>query len=138
MLPSERVRTGYVSQAESLWQGRLGAMSLRSALETLPSDRGTLSAVREIVALFARHPGEWTGVDRIATVTEVQPDIVRRVLTVLSSSFVLDSDDDSERYCYQSDALLDLEIKRYLRRIDTHSNVLRSNVEEFRRRYGEH
>jgi hypothetical protein len=112
-------------------------MSLRSALETLPSDRTTLAAVREIVELFSRHPGEWITARRIIDVTEVPAETTRRVLRVLDGSFVLDSDDDSERYCYERDALLDLEIKRYLRRVDTHSTTLRTNVEEFRRRYGD-
>jgi hypothetical protein len=112
-------------------------MSLRTALDTLPSDRATLAAVREIIGLFARHPGEWIAASRVVEITEMPTDTTRRVLRVLDSSFVLDSDDDSERYCYERDALLDLEVKRYLRRADTHSATLRSNVEEFRRRYGE-
>ncbi len=112
-------------------------MSLRSALETLPSDRTTMAAVREIMDLFFHHPGEWMTMNRVAEVTAVPSETTRGVLSVLDGSFVLDSDDDSGRYCYERDPLLDLEIRRYLRRVDTHSNAIRSNVEEFRRRYGE-
>jgi hypothetical protein len=112
-------------------------MSLRTALDVLPSDRETRLAVRETMVLFARHPGEWLSADRVSQVTEVDSGLVRRILRVLDSSFVLDSDDDSGRYRYERDPLLDLEIRRYLHRVETHSDMLRSNVEQFRRRYGE-
>ena len=112
-------------------------MSLRSALETLPSDRTTLAAVREIVELFFRHPGEWIATSRIVDITEVPAETTRRVLRVLDGSFVLDSDDDTGAFRYERDPVLDLEIRRYLHSVDTHSDMLRSNVEQFRRRYGE-
>lgn len=94
-------------------------------------------AAREVMAFFARHPGEWMSIDRVAEVTEFDAPLVRRILRVLDSSFVLDSDDDATEYRYERDALLDLEIRRFLHRVDTHSDMLRSNVEQFRRRYGE-
>jgi hypothetical protein len=112
-------------------------MSLRTALEMLPADRKTRFAVREIVAYFSRHPDEWLAVERVSRVTEVPSEQVRRVLDVLASAFVLDSDDDSEEFRYERDPLLDREIKRYLRRADTHTQLQRSNLEEFRRRFGE-
>ena len=89
------------------------------------------------MALFARHPGEWLPAERVAEVTEIDRALIQRILRVMGSSFVLDSDDDSGAYRYERDPLLDLEIRRYLHRVDTHSDMLRSNVEQFRRRYGE-
>ena len=59
------------------------------------------------------------------------------MLSVLDEFFVLDSDDDPARYCYERDRLLELEIDRFLRRADTHSDALQHNVEKFRQRYGE-
>jgi hypothetical protein len=112
-------------------------MSLRTALETLPSDRATQTAVREIVAYFSTHPGEWVSCGRVASVTDITDVTVAKVLTVLDRSYVLDSDDDEQQYRYENDALLDLEIKRFLRRADSHSGMLQSNVDKFRRRYGD-
>jgi hypothetical protein len=112
-------------------------MSLRAALDALPSDRETQSDVREIVSFFSRHPGEWFSAHRVASVTDIADVQVSHVLGVLGRSYVLDSDDDEAQYRYQTDALLDLEIKRFLRRADTHSGMLQSNVDKFRRRYGE-
>jgi hypothetical protein len=112
-------------------------MSLRTALETLPSDRMSRYAVREIVTFFSRHPDEWLSVEYVSRVTEVPQDDAHRVIDALTSAFVLDSDDDSGEYRYVRDALLELEIKRYLRRADTHTQLQRDNLEEFRRRFGE-
>lgn len=113
-------------------------MSLRSALERLPADRETQAALREILSLFRRNEGEPLSSARVTQVTEMHAAAVEEILGVLRRSFVLDSCGDPPRYVYRTDGLLELEIDRFMRRAETHSGRLQSNVEKFRNRYGQH
>lgn len=111
-------------------------MSLRTALERFSADRATDAAVREVLALFTRHPGEWLEPGHVAGMADVSQSLAEHVLGVLRSAFVLDFDDDPPRYAYRKDRLLDLEIDRFLRRAGDRAGMLQSNVEKFRGRYG--
>ena len=136
MLRSERERTEFESQADSTL-GAIGSMSLRGALERLPADRGTETAVREILSLMSRREGESFTSAQLASTLELEHRVVVEILDALRLSFVLDSDGDSRAYVYRSDRLLELEIKRFMRRADSHAGLLQNNVEKFRHRYGE-
>jgi len=112
-------------------------VSLRSALERLPADRATQAAVREILTFFRRHEGEPVSSARVSQVTDLHTSSVEDMLAILRKSFVLDSCGDPPRYVYRTDRLLELEIDRFMRRAETHSGRLQSNVEKFRSRYGQ-
>lgn len=111
-------------------------MSLRSALARLPHDRDGEALVRELLKLLRRHPNEWLNPARIANSLDACHETVFSMLEVLADTFVLDFDDGPPRYRYRADKLTELEIDRYVRRADSHSGMLQSNVEKFRRRYG--
>lgn len=92
--------------------------------------------MREILALFTRHTGEWIEPSRVAAIADVPPSLAEHILGILGTAFVLDFDDGPPRYSYRKDRLLDLEIDRFLRRADGRADKLQSNVERFRGRFG--
>lgn len=110
-------------------------MSLQRALDRIGCDRELEAAVRHIVAIFRRHPGEWLEVRRIALSAGLADETANQVLTVLAESFVLDSSDAAASFRYSGDTLANLEIDRFLRRADTNAGALQGNVERFRQRY---
>ena len=111
-------------------------MSLRSALRRLPADRGTETAVREVLTLFRMHAGEPFSVRGVVEAAHISSVQAEEILGVLKKNFVLDSDGDPPSYTYRTDRLLELEIEGYIRRAERHSGLLQSNVAKFRRRQG--
>jgi hypothetical protein len=109
-------------------------MSLKRALERLPGDRATECAVREVLQLFRIHPGEWLTADEVARRLESPESLVSGILAQLSDGFVLGAEGD--RYAYERDSYTDMEIDRFLKRVDTHTGLVQSNVAKFRERYG--
>lgn len=112
-------------------------MSLKSALDTLPCDWRTEAGLRDVLYFFAGHDDEWETVERVTSVTALDSHLVERLLAALLSGFVLDFHDDPPSYRYHPDRPLDIEVRRFLRRADTHAGLLQANVERFRTRYGE-
>ena len=111
-------------------------MSLKSALLLLPLDRETSCATRDVLDLFRRHPDEWFRVAQIAGSVNRSSTLVGDILEVLRGNAVLDFDSTVRSYRYRRDTLLDIEIDRFVRRVEGGSNVVQSNVERFRQRYG--
>lgn len=113
-------------------------VSLRRALELLPDDRATQAAVREVVAFFGAHPKQPIEPHRVARATGLDPDRIAPVLEALSRAFVLDCDGDpmSVPGTYDPDAILALEVGRYLRVKDSTPSRLRTSVDRFRGRSG--
>lgn len=109
-------------------------MSLRRALERLPGDRVTECAVREVLQLFRIHPGEWLVPSEVGRRLDRPEPLVSGILAQLSEGFVLRSEGD--RYAYERDSFTDMEIDRFLKRVDTHTDLVQSNVAKFRERYG--
>ena len=110
-------------------------MSLKRAVERLCCDRETERVLRELVALFRRHPGEWVEPGKAATAVGLPPERVEPVLKVLSETFVLDFSDAPPRYRYDGDRLTEIEMDRFLRRMDNSAGSMQANVERFRQRY---
>lgn len=110
-------------------------MGLRRGLDSLPGDRETQSAVRELLLTLRRHRDDWLESDRLAGIAAVPRDRAARILRVLEESFVLDCD-GSGRYRLKKDRLLEHELDAFVRRVDTHHGALRDNVTRFRERYG--
>ena len=111
-------------------------MGLRQALEKLPHDRAVESATRTILALFRKQPGEWLTADEILTHVS-DPAAGRKVLRILTETFVLDFQDAPPRYRCEPDTLLEMELERYLHGAERHEERRQSNMARFRRRFGD-
>lgn len=109
-------------------------MSLRRALDHLPGDRGTEAAVREILQLLRVRKSEHLSADEIARRIERPYSAVGMLLSELADARVLHLED--ARYGYLSDPVTDLEVERFMRRAESHSVFVQSNVAKFRERYG--
>ena len=111
-------------------------VSLRGALERLPSDLETESAVKGVLLCLRNHVGEWFDGSRVAACSGVEQENAVRILGALADAFVLDFDDTQPRYRYAGDRLTEIEIERFLRRVDSRSGDVQANVQRFRERYG--
>lgn len=113
-------------------------MSLRKALALLPDDRGTATTVHEILAFFNAHPETEMQPERVMHATGLSPVRVEPVLKALADALVLDCDGDPRlKPCrYDPDAVLSMEVSRYLRLSGGSSARLQSSVDRFRGRYG--
>jgi hypothetical protein len=114
-------------------------MSLRRAIVVLPDDRETVLAIREIVAFFDRHRGEFVGASLVARATGVSDRRVDLVLGALSAAHVVDCDRDSSAtgFTYVPDGVLELEVRRFLRQSDSVGSGLRRKTDRFRGRFGQ-
>ena len=111
-------------------------MSLRRALELLPDDRGTQVAIREVMAFFSAHSREPIEPARVARATGLAPERTAPVLEALARAFVLNCDGDPSCVpgTYDPDAILALEVGRFLRVRDSAPSRLRSGLDRFRGR----
>jgi hypothetical protein len=113
-------------------------MSLRTALAALPDDRATVYAVREIVAFFAEHAGEQLPVSRVERVTGVEHGRLLPVLKALAAAAVIDCDGEPglAECVFHPDAVLQLEVERFLRSGNTPNSRMQSSIGKFRTRMG--
>ncbi len=112
-------------------------MSLRKAIESLPDDRATVLATRQVIAFFNAHPNEWANSARIARATGVDETHVAVVLQVMAEQFVLDCGGSNGRECrYAPDSLLAIEVRRYLQSSAVSGARLQRDVDRFRGRFG--
>ncbi|MDO8964498.1 MAG: hypothetical protein Q7W30_08425 [Coriobacteriia bacterium] len=109
-------------------------MSLQRALERLPGDRGTEAAIREVLELMRIHVRESLSAPEVARRLERPEPTISVILSTLADGYVLRTED--ALYRYEPDALVDLDVQRYLRRVATHSAHVQQNVAKFRDRYG--
>lgn len=109
-------------------------MSLHSALERLPGDRATESTVREVLVYVRAHAGQWLDGDDIALRLEKPGTSVGAILAKLAEGQVLASDD--ERFRYERDPIVELDVQRFLRRAQHHTQLVQDNVAKFRDRFG--
>jgi hypothetical protein len=100
----------------------------------LPSDRSTEDAVRDVLELARIHAGEWLGASEVARRLQRPEESVRVILSRLAEGYVLHSDGD--RFRYDSDILLDLDVERFLHRSQQHTQFQQNNLAKFRDRFG--
>ncbi|MDR3685776.1 MAG: hypothetical protein P4L93_02295 [Coriobacteriia bacterium] len=113
-------------------------MSLRTALASLPDDRPTATAVREVIAFYAAH--EHTPIDpaRISHATSLSSDRVLTVVKALCSAGVLhcDGDPDLKGSTFDPDMVLSMEVDRFLRSGGASSARLQAGVGRYMNRFG--
>jgi hypothetical protein len=111
-------------------------VSLRTALAALPDDRATVHAAREVLACFATHIGEPLPAARISRSTGLDESRVLPVLGALAKSVVIDCDGDPSRESctFEPDAVLKLEVERYLRTGSSETARIQSSIGKFRSR----
>lgn len=111
-------------------------MGLSSAIARLHADRTLDSAIRDVLATFHGHPREVLTVDTLARLSGRPAGQVEGIARTLRECFVLDCTGDLPGFRYVPDALLELDIRRYLERVDTVNGRLQDNVARFRERQG--
>jgi hypothetical protein len=113
-------------------------VSLRKALSALPDDRATVHAAHEVIACLAMHVGESMPVARISRSTGLDISRVAPVLAAFAASVVVDCDGDpSLGSCtFEPDAVLRLEVERYLRSGGSDAARMQSSIGKFRSRLG--
>lgn len=111
-------------------------MSLHTALGHLPGDRATETTVREVLELMRLHTSEPIASGEVARRLERPESAVSVILSKLTDAYVLRTEGD--RYRYDPDPLNDLDVRRFLTRAATHSQLVQNNVARFRERYGHH
>ena len=109
-------------------------MGLNAALGSLPSDRGTESAVLTILEIMRLRPGEWMAPCDLTPRAAHSEHAVSVLLSVLAANKVLHC--DGERYCYVYDRFVELDIERFVRRSRQHQKFTQNNVAKFRDLYG--
>jgi hypothetical protein len=110
-------------------------MGLDRALHGLPDDRGTENTVREVLQLMSLHAGEWMQADDVSRRLERPGYPVSAILTKLAAGFVLHADGD--RFRYDSDPVVDMDIKRFLTKSEAHTRFAQNNLSRFRDRFGQ-
>lgn len=113
-------------------------MSLRKALAELPDDLATRNIVRSLVAYLQSHEGERFNAERVSRSTGVSLHDVQTIMCALVDGFVLDCDGDPrcETCRFTPDAVLNLEVRRYLREAGSSDARLHRGIDRFRGRFG--
>lgn len=111
-------------------------MSLDKALQGILGDRASENTVRAVLDVLTRHRFEWLEPADIARLVERPESTVTAILSKLFGAFVVDR--DSGRYRLDPDPVVELDIKRFLRRSDVHSQLAQNNLARFRDRFGQH
>jgi len=109
-------------------------VSLNAALMGLPSDRATENCVREVLELMSAHAGEWVHASAVWNGLKRSDSSVAVILSCLASGHVLKADGD--RYRYERDPVVELDVQRFLRTSGAHSQLAQNNLARFRDRYG--
>jgi hypothetical protein len=114
------------------------AMSLRTALASLPDDRTTASAVREVVAFYAAHEHTPMDLCRISRATSISADRVGAVVEALCSEGVLHCDGDPhlKGSSFDPDRVLSMEVDRFLRTAAAPNARLQAGVGRYMNRFG--
>ena len=109
-------------------------MSLEKAIRGMVDDRATESLIRQVLETLRRHPGQWVTTDTVAHVVDQPDSVVGVILSRLAGGSVLVS--DGERYRYDIDPVVELDVKGFLNRSEKHERFAQHNLERFRDRYG--
>lgn len=113
-------------------------MSLRRALLSLPDDRDTRGDLRRIIGFLDLHRDETVECDEVSKRAQLTEARTRTLLDALSAARVVDCHVESGRCrCrFEPDAVLDLEIRRFLRTQSGAEAQLQRGVGRFRDRFG--
>ena len=111
-------------------------MSLDRALQGMLGDRATEKTVREVLSVLAIHRSEWLSAHEIARRVERPEHLVGVILSKLAGAFVVCT--DGTGYQMDPDPVVDLDVKRFLRRSDVHTQLAQNNLARFRDRYSHH
>lgn len=109
-------------------------MSLEKAIRGMVDDRATESLVREILEMFRRKTGRPVSAATVASLVDKPESLIAVILSRLADGSVLTF--DGERYRYDSDPVVELDVKGFLRRSETHERLAQNNLAKFRDRYG--
>jgi hypothetical protein len=109
-------------------------MSVERALSGLLGDRAAETTVREVLNLFALHPEAWFGASEVARRVERSEATVAVILSKLSDGLILVR--DSGRYRLDPDPVVDLDVRRFLRKSEAHNQLAQNNLAKFRDRFG--
>lgn len=113
-------------------------MTLRRAIERLPDDRDTATALRKVASFLQSHPDEPFSLERMSRAIGVPADRLEGILRALADSFVIDcgGDSDYSACTFTPSTVLSLEIRRFLRAGSGSNTTLQRGVDRFRNRYG--
>ena len=113
-------------------------MSLRTALASLPDDRMTASAVREVVAFYAAHEHTPLDLYRISRATAISADRVAPVIQALHKAGVLHCDGDPhlKGSTFDPDRVLSMEVERFLRSAVAPNARLQAGIGRYMNRFG--
>jgi len=113
-------------------------VSLRTALSALPDDRNTVHAAHEVLACFAMHVGEPLAATRISRSTGLDASRVMPVLEALAKAVVINCDGDPclGSCTFSPNAVLSLEVERYLRSGGSNAARMQASLGKFRSRAG--
>ncbi len=111
-------------------------MGLAAALDSLPNDRATQQAVREVLLALSRHPDQAVSARRVADLSGESEGLSRRVLDAFARCRVVTRDEEPDTFRYSPDRLTALDVDRFVRRVDARTGMLQDNVERFRERFG--
>lgn len=109
-------------------------MGLSAALMRLQADRALDGVVRDVLVVFTRHSGVSFTTAEVARRSGHPVWTVEPILLTLARNFVLDFQSDPPGYRYVPDALLEIDVERYLRRVNVSTGRLQDNVARFRQR----
>jgi hypothetical protein len=109
-------------------------MSLHTALKCLPRDRETESTTREVLEFMRGHVGEYLSAPEVARRLQQPENRVGVILSTLAEGCVVQAGD--EHFRYDRDPLTDLDVQRFLRQAEHHTQLVQNNVAKFRERYG--
>lgn len=108
------------------------------SLALLSDDRATGTAVREVLSFFRAHAHEPLEPTRVVRATGLSADRVEPVLSALAKGLVIDCDGDplKQPSSFDPDAMLALEIRRFLRQGDGASSRTNEGMNRYRGRQG--
>ena len=109
-------------------------MGLSMALARLQADRTLDGVVRDVLLVFKHHPGVSFTAAEVARRSSRPRAVIEPILLTLARNFVLDFQSDPPGYRYVPDALLELDVQRYLQRVSAVTGRLQDNVARFRQR----
>ena len=109
-------------------------MSLERALQGMLGDRATERTVREVLGVLSAHRSEWLSAAEIAARVERSEATVTVILSRLAGAFVVRT--EGSRYRIDPDPVVELDVKRFLRRSDVHNQLAQDNLARFRDRFG--
>ena len=110
-------------------------MGLNAALARLQADRSVDGVVRDVLLVFKNHPGVAYTSSEVARLASRPDSAVEPILLTLARSFVLDFQADPPTYRYVPNALLNIDVQRYLHRVNVVNGRLQDNVARFRQRH---